>query len=154
MGMSAEDPLPPLPSLPSLPPHSAAASGRRMLPTPARWLLLALALVCLALAIVGIFLPMLPTVPFVLLAAWAASLSSPRLSRWLDNHPLFGKPLYEWRRHGVVRRRAKWAATVAMAISATACIVLLRAHWSALLAVACMAGVLAWLWRRPEQPGE
>lgn len=125
-----------------------------MLPAPVRWLLLALALVCLALAIAGIFLPVLPTVPFLLLAAWAASLSSPRLSRWLDNHPRLGKPLHEWRRHGVVRRRAKWAATIAMAVSATASLVLLRAHWAALLAVACMAGVLAWLWRRPEQPGD
>ncbi|MEO8013649.1 MAG: YbaN family protein [Polaromonas sp.] len=148
MNMAIQDPSRPLPPLAPAPP------GRRMLPGPVRWLLLALALVCLALGIVGIFLPVLPTVPFVLLAAWAASLSSPRLSRWLDQHPHFGKPLNEWRRHGVVRRRAKWAATVAMAVSATASLVLLGAHWAALLAVACMACVLAWLWRRPEQPAD
>ena len=148
MNMPTQDPLRPLPPLAPEPPD------RTMLPAPVRWLLLALAVVCLALAIVGIFLPVLPTVPFVLLAAWAASLSSPRLSRWLDNHPLFGKPLNERRRHGVVRRRAKWAATIAMAVSATASLVLLRAHWAALLAVACMACVLVWLWRRPEEPAD
>lgn len=148
MNMPAQDPLHPRPPL------APAPLDKPMLPAPVRWLLLALAVVCLALAIVGIFLPVLPTVPFVLLAAWAASLSSPRLSRWLDNHPLFGKPLNEWRRHGVVRRRAKWAATIAMAVSASASLVLLRAHWAALVMVAGMACVLVWLWRRPEQPGD
>ena len=152
MKMSSEDPLQPV-SRP-LPPLVPPSPATRMLPAPLRWLLLALAVVSLALGIAGIFLPVLPTVPFVLLAAWAASLSSPRLSRWLDNHRLFGKPLHEWRRHGVVRRRAKWAATVAMAVSATALVVVLRAHWVALLAVACMACVLVWLWRRPEEPAE
>ena len=148
MNMALEDPLP------SLPPLAGAPPARRVLPAPVRWLLLGLALLSLALGIVGIFLPGLPTVPFVLLAAWAASLSSPRLSRWLDNHPQFGQPLHEWRRHGMVRRRAKWAATLGMAVSATASLVLLQAHWAALLAVACMACVLVWLWRRPEQPAD
>ncbi len=148
MCMALQDPLRPLPPLVPVPP------AKRRLPAPLRWLMLALALVCLALGIAGIFLPVLPTVPFLLLAAWAASLSSPRLSRWLDNHPQFGKPLNAWRRHGVVRRRAKWAATIAMSLSATASLVLLRGHWAALLAAACMACVLAWLWRRPEQPAD
>ena len=148
MCMAPQDPSHPLP------PRAPAPTGRRILPAPVRWLLLALALVSLALGIVGIFLPVLPTVPFVLLAAWAASLSSPRLSRWLDQHPQFGKPLNEWRRHGVVRRRAKWAATLAMTVSATASLVLLQAHWAALLAIVCMACVLVWLWRRPEQPAD
>ena len=152
MNMPTQDPLQPMsrPALPLVP----TAPERRVLPAPLRWLLLALAVVCLAMAIVGIIFPVLPTVPFLLLAAWAASLSSPRLSHWLDNHRLFGKPLNDWRRHGVVSRRAKWAATVAMAVSATASLMLLRAHWAALLAVACMACVLVWLWRRPEQPAE
>ena len=142
MNMSTQDPLRPLPPLAPEPPD------RTMLPAPVRWLLLALAVVCLALAIVGIFLPVLPTVPFVLLAAWAASLSSPRLSRWLDNHPLFGKPLNEWRRHGVVRRRAKWAATITM--SASVMVFLVRPLWVPLTAITIMTSVAAWLWRRPE----
>ena len=116
-----------------------------MLPAPLRWLLLALAVVCLALGIVGIFLPVLPTVPFVLLAAWAASLSSPRLSRWLDNHPLFGKPLNDWRRHGVVSRRAKWAATIMMSASASAMVIFVRPLWVPLTAIAIMTSVAAWL---------
>lgn len=121
------------------------------LPAAARWCLLALAVLSLVLGIVGLFLPMLPTVPFLLLAAWAAGHSSPRLSRWLENHPRLGPPISDWRRAGLVSRRAKWAATVAMAASATASLLLLRAHWAAVAAVAVMACVLAWLWRRPER---
>ena len=146
MNMSTQDPLRPLAPLAPDPPD------RPMLPAPVRWLLLALAVVCLALGIVGIFLPVLPTVPFVLLAAWAASLSSPRLSRWLDNHPLLGQPLHEWRRHGVVRRRAKWAATIMMSTSAIVMALFVRPLWMALVAMTIMASVGAWLWLRPEQP--
>ena len=54
----------------------------------------------------------------------------------------------------LARRHAKWAATIAMVVSATASLVVLRAHWAALVAVACMACVLAWLWRRPEESSE
>lgn len=121
------------------------------LPAAARWFLLALAIASLGLGILGLFVPVLPTVPFVLLAAWAAGHSSPRLSQWLQTHPRFGAHITEWQRAGVVRRRAKWTATVAMAASAVGTWLLLGNHWAALSAVAAMACVLVWLWRRPEQ---
>lgn len=119
-------------------------------PTLARWLFLALALLSLALGIIGIFLPVLPTVPFILLSAWAAARSSPRLLAWLENHTAFGPMLSEWRRGGVVRRRAKWTATGVMGASAAIMLVAVPNRWVALIAIACMACVLAWLWRRPE----
>ena len=59
----------------------------------------------------GVLLPGLPTTEFVLLAAWAASRSSPRLSAWLDNHRLFGPLLRDWRNGGVVSRRSKLLAS-------------------------------------------
>ena len=121
------------------------------LPAAVRWFMLVLAVLSLALAVVGLFLPVLPTVPFLLLAAWAASHSSPRLSQWLENHPRFGPRITDWRRAGVVRRRAKWTATLVMSASAMTTLLLLRPHWVALATVAVMACVLVWLWRRPEQ---
>ncbi len=127
------------------------ASRKPALPVAARWCLLALAITSLGLGILGLFLPVLPTVPFVLLAAWAAGHSSPRLSQWLKTHPRFGAHITDWQRAGVVRRRAKWTATVAMAASAVATWLLLGNPWAALAAVAAMACVLIWLWRRPEQ---
>jgi hypothetical protein len=121
------------------------------LPLVTRWALLALAVLSLALGVIGIFLPVLPTVPFILLSAWAAARSSPRLLAWLESHTAFGPMLTEWRRGGVVRRRAKWAATVVMGASAAIMLVVVPNRWVALLAIGCMACVLAWLWRRPEQ---
>ena len=106
--------------LPSAPKPSAPP------PTLARWLFLALALLSLALGVIGIFLPVLPTVPFILLSAWAAARSSPRLLAWLENHTAFGPMLSEWRRGGVVRRRAKWTATVVMGASAAIMLVVVH----------------------------
>lgn len=145
--MSAQDPAEADEALaprPSSPQHTALT----------RWLLLALALLSLGLGILGIFLPVLPTVPFILLAAWAASKSSPRLSHWLENHRWFRQHLKDWRRSGTVRRPAKWAATVTMTVSGAATLWLLRANMTSLLVVAMMACVLAWLWKRPEQGKE
>lgn len=116
-----------------------------------RWLYLVLALLSLLLGVIGIFLPLLPTTPFILLAAWAASRSSPRLLGWLENHTAFGPMIRDWRRGGVVRRQAKWMATTVMAASALYLLWAVRPLWLALLAIACMASVLVWLWRRPER---
>jgi uncharacterized protein len=118
---------------------------------PVRWLLIGLAVISLLLGIVGLFLPVLPTVPFILLSAWAAARSSPRLLAWLEGHPSFGPMLTEWRRGGVVRRRAKWLATVTMSASAVIMLLTFPKRWVALLAIAVMACVLVWLWQRPEK---
>jgi uncharacterized protein len=119
---------------------------------PVRWLLKALAVASLILAVIGAFLPVLPTVPFVLLAAWAAARSSPRLSNWLESHPQMGPYIRDWRRGGVVPRRAKWMATIMMSLGAVTMIVLVRPWWVPALAIAVMAAVGVWLWLRPEQP--
>lgn len=120
-------------------------------PWPVRWALLALAILSLVLAVLGLFLPVVPTVPFVLLAAWAAARSSPRLAAWMENHPRMGPHIVNWRNGGVVRRSVKWTATVLMSLSAISMVVILHPHWLPYPIIACMAIVLAWLWRRPEE---
>ena len=128
----------------------------RMLPAPARWLLQALAGVCLVLAVIGIVLPVMPTVPFLVVAAWAAARSSPRLHRWLLEHKRFGPYLREWTEAGVVPRRAKWFCTVMMSCSAIFMPVFIPVKfWPLVLgAIAIMASILVWLWRRPEHRPE
>lgn len=116
----------------------------------ARGLYQLLALVSLGLGILGIFLPVLPTTPFILLAAWAASRSSPRLLAWLESHPMFGQMLRDWRRGGVVSRKAKWSATIVMASSALFILVFVRKPLVQVMAIGAMGAVLAWLWKRPE----
>ncbi len=120
-----------------------------------RWVYLGLALLFLLLGIIGIFLPVLPTTPFILLSAWAAARSSPRLLGWLEDHTAFGPMIRDWRRGGVVRRRSKWMATSVMAASGAYLLLSSHPSWAAWLAIACMSTVAVWLWRRPEQqPGE
>lgn len=122
----------------------------RHLRGPARWLMMALAVAALALAVAGVVLPGLPTTPFVLLAAWAAARSSPRLAAWLERHPLFGPLILNWRAGGRVSRRAKRSAAAAMGVCALILIWLSPSRWGAAAGIGAMACVLVWLWRRPE----
>ena len=70
-------------------------------------LLLFLGVLSMGLAIVGIFLPLLPTTPFLLLAAACFVRSSDRLHRWLITHRWFGPYIKNYRDHGAITRRAK-----------------------------------------------
>lgn len=64
------------------------------------------------IALIGIPLPVLPTVPFLLVAAWAFAKSSPRLEQQILDHPTYGPPVRAWQEHGAVGRTAKiWAIT-------------------------------------------
>ncbi len=78
---------------------------------------LSLGWLMVVLGVAGIFLPVLPTTPFLLVAAWLFSRSSPRLEAWLLTHPTFGKPLTAWKREGAIPLRARVSAVVLMVIS-------------------------------------
>ena len=117
-----------------------------------RWAWWLLAYVALALGLVGIVVPGLPTVPFVLLSAFAAARGSQRLHAWLLAHRQFGPMIVDWQAHGAVSRRAKLLAVTMM--SACAVILFLTAPrtWMAATGTAIMAVVAIWLWSRPEPP--
>lgn len=83
----------------------------------ARLAALILAYIFLALAIVGIFLPGIPTVPFLLLTAWFAARGSDRLHSWLYAHPHLGKLLIDWEQQGAVSRTSKVIAVLMLIIS-------------------------------------
>ena len=78
---------------------------------------LVLAYLFLALAIVGVVLPGLPTVPFLLLAAWFSARGSERLHRWLYAHPHFGKLLIDWETQKAISRRTKVVAVIMLIAS-------------------------------------
>lgn len=65
----------------------------------------------LAVGTLGIFLPLLPTVPLVLLAAFCFARSSSRLHDWLVTHPTFGPSIDDWNQNGAISRRGKFLAT-------------------------------------------
>ena len=106
-------------------------------------------LACVALGAVGVVLPLLPTVPFLLLAAFCFARSNPAWERRLLNHPRYGPPLRQWRERKAISRKAKLAALTAMA--ATIALSAVFAGWPWVLApvLACTASG-AWIWTRPE----
>lgn len=115
-----------------------------------RYLLLLLACISLGVALLGIILPGLPTTEFLLLSAWAAARSSPRLHNWMLQHRLLGPLLAQWQL-GCLPRKAKWAATTTMSLAAIMLLVSLHHLPSLIFCLVSMAGVLVWLWRKPEQ---
>ncbi len=82
----------------------------RLLTLAAAWLLV-------AIGAVGVFLPLLPTTPFLILAAALFARSSPRFEQWLLDHPRYGRPLTDWRREGAISKRAKIASVSLMTAS-------------------------------------
>jgi len=114
-----------------------------------RHLWLAGGLISLALGAIGALLPILPTVPFMILAAFCFARSSPRLERYLTEHRLFGPHILAWRDKGAISRRGKRAALAAFAVS----IVLAFAFApmpAPLVTVAAAAITGTWIWTRPE----
>lgn len=82
-----------------------------------RYGLMTLGWLCVALAMLGVILPGLPTTIFVIIAAWAFSRSSARFHTWLYGHKTFGPLLKDWEDHRVVPRRAKTLMVILMTLS-------------------------------------
>ncbi len=122
-------------------------------PAAARWarpLWLMAGVACLLLGLLGLLLPLLPGVPFLLLAAFCFSRGSPRLEAWLVGHPVLGPHVLDWRRYRVIPRKAKRLAWVMMGFGSG--LAAWRAPWwAALLASSICLCVALWMWRQPEQ---
>ena len=93
-----------------------------MEPEKRNFFYLILAYLSAGLGIVGAFLPLLPTTPFLLLAAWAATRGSPELHRWLYEHPKYGPLLVAWEEKRAVSTEAK---LLACALAMTSWVIML-----------------------------
>jgi len=82
-----------------------------------KWMWLLVGHVFVVLGAVGIFLPLLPTTPFLLLAALCYSRGSHYFETWLKNHRILGPPIALWRQHGVIGLKAKILASVMIGLS-------------------------------------
>jgi hypothetical protein len=114
-----------------------------------QYLWAALGLICVALAMIGIVLPLLPTVPFLLLAAFFFARSSSRLHHWLITHRTFGPLIQDWQSSGAIRPAAKRAATVSIAaVFGISVLIAVPTYVLAIQAVV-LGGVLTFIWTRP-----
>lgn len=117
-----------------------------------RWLMIGLGWLSLVVGLVGIFVPLLPTTPFVLLAAFFFSKGSGRLHRWLLHHPRFGRYVRDWEREQVIPPVGKYASTLFM-VPSVGFVVLTRdmpVFLSGGMLVTVIA-VLWFIWSRPSR---
>ncbi|MGL4812034.1 MAG: YbaN family protein [Beijerinckiaceae bacterium] len=115
----------------------------------ARWFWLAAGWLALLLGGIGIVLPLLPTVPFVILAAFCFAKGSPRLEHWLLAHPAFGHHIRAWRERGAISRKGKRAALFAFGVSAVIALIFAPFPVSLIpLAAAAIGGT--WVWTRAD----
>lgn len=114
-------------------------------PLPVRLLFAGLGTLFVLLGVLGVFLPVLPTTPFLLLAAACYARSSRRIYRWLLQHAHFGPLIREWREHRSMPYRAKLTALLLIALSFGVSIVFFVPGWPARLAMGAV-GLLLGLW--------
>jgi hypothetical protein len=114
-----------------------------------RTLLITIGWICVVLGVIGIFLPLLPTTPFLLLASACFMRGSPRLSRWLHQHPHFGPILNNWHQHravsAVVKRRANMSIVFSFAFS----IYIVPLLWHKMMLIVIATTLLIWFNRLP-----
>jgi uncharacterized protein len=116
------------------------------------WLILGMG--ATACAVAGVLLPLMPTTPFLLLAAYAFARSSPTLHDWIVTHPRFGPAIADWQTHGAIARRTKAVAVSAMLLT-------LLGSWMAgfggrllLLQTAVLCGAALFILTRPGAANE
>jgi uncharacterized membrane protein YbaN (DUF454 family) len=131
---------------------SSTKSGELHASPLVRAALIAAGTVFLVLGIVGIFLPLLPTTPFVLLAAACYARGSRRFYDWLLANRTFGPMILEWRQHGSIPYRTKLTAIALMSVTLAASIVFFVESTALQLALAAMGVALAiWMYRIPSR---
>ncbi len=108
------------------------------------------AVCAVALGMIGVLVPVLPTVPFVILAAFAAGKGWPALEQRLLDHPRYGPHIRDWREHGAIPRNAKIIATVLMSASVAVLLFASIPRWLQLSVALFLICVALWLWSRPE----
>ena len=106
--------------------------------------------ISVAIGVIGIVLPLLPTVPLLLLAAICFAKSSERAHNWLMNHKVLGPPIHDWQSSGSIKRPAKISATVCITAAFIISLFLGVAWWALLMQAAVLGCVATFIWSRPE----
>ena len=99
----------------------------------------------LALAVVGIFLPLLPTTPLLLLAAWCFVRSSPRLYTWLMSHPTLGPYIRNFRENKAIPLHVKVVSVTLIWLTIGFCILaVVEEHLWAQIVMFALATAVSW----------
>ncbi|MCW3174162.1 YbaN family protein [Shewanella subflava] len=115
-----------------------------------RGLYLVVGLLSLLLGVIGIVVPLLPTVPFILLAAFCFARSSERLHQWLMTHPWFSEALNNWQTKRALNKTLKRRAMIMTTLSFGISISVVPLVWVKIMLLVMLCGLLIYLWQIPE----
>ncbi|MDU7371923.1 MAG: DUF454 family protein [Klebsiella michiganensis] len=99
--------------------------------------------------ILGVFLPLLPTTPFILLAAWCFARSSPRFHHWLLYRSWFGGYLRHWQKYRAMPPGAKPRAVAMILLTFAISLWLVNLTWVRILLLIILTCLLIFMWRIP-----
>lgn len=108
-----------------------------------------LGIITLACGFLGLFLPLIPTVPFILLSAFFFSRSSEKLHNYLLSHRIFGPMISDWQNNGAINPRAKRIATISIAAVFVLSVVLQLKTTVLIIQAVVLSLVLIFIWTRP-----
>ncbi|KDM93203.1 YbaN family protein [Photobacterium galatheae] len=101
------------------------------------------------LGVLGIFLPLLPTTVFLLLASACFMRGSPQLHKWLHSHPHFGPVLENWHQHRAISTKVKRRANLMIVLSFTLSVFIVPVNWVKVLLIVIAVVLLIWFNRLP-----
>jgi uncharacterized membrane protein YbaN (DUF454 family) len=125
-----------------------------MLSRAAKLTWLIIGILSLGLGALGILLPLLPTTPLVLLAAFSFARSSERLHEWLINHDIFGALIDNWRQYGAISHRAKIVSVVSMVVILGISLVAAVPAYVVGIQVVVLGAAATFILTRPLPPGD
>ncbi|WP_426496274.1 DUF454 family protein [Klebsiella grimontii] len=114
-----------------------------------RIILIIIGWLSVALGTLGVFLPLLPTTPFILLAAWCFARSSPRFHHWLLYRSWFGGYLRHWQQYRAMPPGAKPRAVMMILLTFAISLWLVNLTWVRILLLIVLACLLRFMWRIP-----
>lgn len=114
------------------------------------WLLAGLAFI--AVGAIGVILPLLPTTPFLLLAAYCFTRSSPRMHRWLHSHATFGPLVNNWNQYGSIDRRSKRIAIIVILLTPVITVMIGVPWWALAFQLLVLGFAATFVLTRPDPP--
>ncbi|WP_028024934.1 YbaN family protein [Enterovibrio calviensis] len=115
-----------------------------------RFLLIVIGWISVVLGVLGIFLPLLPTTPFMLLASACFMRGSPKIAAWLHQHPTFGPIICNWNEHRAIDRKIKRRANVFIVLSFTLSVAVVPELWHKCMLIVMACVLLTWFNRLRE----
>ena len=114
-----------------------------------RTILIIIGWLAVVLGTLGVVLPLLPTTPFILLAAWCFARSSPRFHHWLLYRSWFGGYLRYWQKHRAMPPGAKPRAIAVILTTFAISLWLVKMMWVRILLLIILSCLLIFMWRIP-----